>query len=241
MHRWIWTLIAISLSTTVYFTIRYGLRPKPIPVMSPTSFERREQIGIVVYKRLRQNIRNERLVLLGGGPDVEGHAEVWSGLLQAAAADQEKIVVFTRDHDSLVAWSERVEIVPYAEAELENGSLVEQVRERLANGRLVILIASTSQVSHLVDHSLSQRLDRGMGHPVLSVSSLKFAVNNEAITEMEPECLEPIAGKDTLRRLSCAAARVSRRYSKKKLAPEKIWAVMERHGLKEYLIFIHQP
>lgn len=241
MHRWIWILVAISVSTTVYFTIRYGLRPKPIPVMNPTSFERREQIGIVVYKRLRQNIRSERLVLLGGAPDVIGNAEIWSGLLQAAAADKERIVVFSPDRDLPLAPSEQVEIVPYSEEAFQNGTLVELAHERLASGRLVILIATTSQVSHLVSRSLSQQLDRKMGHPVLSVSSLKFVLDEEGINEMEPECLEPSADKDAMRRLSCAASRVSRKYSKKRLAREKIWAVMERHGLKEYLIFIHQP
>lgn len=241
MHRWIWILVAISVSTTVYFTIRYGLRPKPIPVMNPTSFERREQIGIVVYKRLRQNIRSERLVLLGGSMDVNGNAEVWSGLLQAAAADKERIVVFSPDKELPLAPSEQVEIVPYTEEAFMSGELVQQAHQRLESGRLVILIATTPQVSHLVSHSLSQQLDHKMGHPVLSVSSLKFVLDDEALSEMEPECLEPSAEKDAVRRLSCAASRVSRKYSKKKLAADKIWAVMERHGLKEYLIFIHQP
>ena len=59
MKRWIWFLVSIFISTGVYFTLRYGLRPKPIPVLNATEFNEAQQIGAVVYKRLRQEIRGE--------------------------------------------------------------------------------------------------------------------------------------------------------------------------------------
>lgn len=241
MQRWIWILVAISVSTAVYFTIRYGLRPKPIPVLNPTSFERPDQIGIVVYKRLRQNIRGERIVLLGINKELSQNLEVWLGLLRAASADKEHVVVFSALPELPIPSGENVEVVPYSEEATRSGALLDQAHERMKGGQLVVLLAPSDQVSHLVPNSLSQQTDRRVGHPVLSISSLPFVVVEPANVEFESECLEPGKELDPSLRLSCAARRVSRKFYKKKLAPEKIWAVMERHGLKEYLLFIHHP
>lgn len=241
MQRWIWIIVAILVSTGVYFTIRYGLRPKPIPVMNPTSFERLDQIGIVTYKRLRQNIRSERVVVLGLSAEVAKSSEVWMGLLEAAAAEKERVVVFPVSGQIQVPAVPNVEVIRYSEEAHKSGDLVQLAHNRMKGGQLVVVIGPTEEVSHLVKNSVTQQLERVVGHPVLSISTLRFAVSEEASTELEPHCLEPTAEKDVVRRLSCAASRVSRKYMKKKLAPDKIWAVTERHGLKEYLVFIHQP
>ncbi len=241
IHRWIWILIAIAVSTTVYFTIRYGLRPKPIPVMNPTSFERLEQIGIVTYKRLRQNIRSERVVLLGLSSDVPGNSEVWLGLLRAAAADKEKVVVFPSRADFQIGMENTFEWVPYSEEADNSGQLLELAHERMKGGHLVVILGSSNEVSHLVAGSLSQKLDRLVGHPVLSISTLPLSLDESEIRLAETECLEPSSEGNPLRRLHCAAIRSGRKFLKKKLDPEKVWAVLERHGLKEYLLFIHQP
>lgn len=241
MQRSIWIIIAILVSTGVYFTIRYGLRPKPIPVMNPTSFERLEQIGIVTYRRLRQNIRSERVVVLGSSAEVPKSSEVWLGLIEAAAAEKERVVVFPASGQIQVPSVPNVEVVKYSEEAHRSGDLVELAHNRMKSGQLVVIIGPTEEVSHLVKSSVTQQIEKAVGHPVLSISSLKFAVSEQASSELEPQCLEPGTEKDVVRRLSCAASRVSRKYMKKKLDAEKIWAVMERHGLKEYLVFIHQP
>src|SRR3954470_22627530 len=92
--RWIFFLVSMIVSTGVYFTIRYGLRPKPIPVMNATSFNQPGEIGAVIYRRLRQEIRAERVLLLGSTPELSDYDEVWTGLLKTAAADNVNVPVF---------------------------------------------------------------------------------------------------------------------------------------------------
>lgn len=222
MVRWIWIVVAFTISTSVYFVIRYGLRPKPIPVMNPTEFKSAEQIGIAVYKRLRQNLRAERVVVLGAPAGLTDDLNLWNGLINAAHADGEKILSFRGE-------------------QLRNSDFLEEVGRQVSAGNLVVIEAPTAEVSHLVSGSLSQQLEKIVRHPVLSISALPLAIEKSEYETIQTQCLDDASAQSPTERLNCAAQRVARKYLKRKLAPEKIWAVMERQGLKEYLVFVHRP
>ncbi len=220
MQRWIWVIVAVCVSTAVYFTIRYGLRPKAIPVMGATEFQDLEQIGYVLYKRLRIDIRNERLIVLGVNAPED--ASVWQGLVSAAQSDGERAVAF-------------------ADPEKDGPSFEDKVRAGIKSGQLVVVLGKTSDVSHLVEGNLPKRLEKVVGHPVFAISTVPFVVNPEDYEGLQSKCLEATEQAAPLRKLECAAQKISRKNLKKKLSPKKIWAAMEQHGMKEYLLFIHRP
>lgn len=239
MSRWLGIFLAVVISTGVYFTIRYGLRPKPIPVLNPTEFQELKQIGVTIYKRLHQNIRAERVVLLGSSEDIKDYDQVWAGLVESAIADKEKLVYFVREGMKVAADKTGAEVVKFTESQAQSGEVFQEVSKRLQRKQLVVFHAWTPEVTHLVKGSISQRIDRVIGHPVLSISSLRFAVQGAEIDSLQPQCLDATA--ESVKLLSCAAYKVARKFLKKQLNQASIWAVAERHGLKEYLVFIHQP
>jgi hypothetical protein len=223
MPRWIWIAIAFCLSTTVYFTIRYGLRPKPVPVMNPTQFETPEQIGVVVYKRLRQNVRADQLVILGSSHgEQEEDSKIWDGFAKEAAAE-----------------GGNVETIQSSEVGGDKAALFKKVDDGLKAKKLVIVRGLTPEVSHLTQNSLSRELDRQRKHPVLSISIMRLAINKADTDDLQTQCLN--TDDESGRKLDCAAQKVARKYLKRKLEADKLWAVMERHGLKEYLVFVHRP
>lgn len=241
MSRWLWIFLAVAISTGVYFTIRYGLRPKPIPVMNPTEFAQLKQIGVVLYKRLHQNIRTERIVVLGSSEEVKNYSEVWAGLVEAAMADKERLVIFVREGLAPMPSALGVEFVPFTESQVQSGELFNEVSRRLERKQLVVVHARTPEATHLVKNSLSFRLDKMIHHPVLAISTLGFAIDEADVTTLQPLCLDATPDADEFKKLKCAAYKVARKFLKKRLDTGKIWAVAERHGLKEFLVFIHQP
>ncbi|MGE4130192.1 MAG: hypothetical protein AB7F86_01065 [Bdellovibrionales bacterium] len=241
MTRWLWILVAIAVSTSVYFTIRYGLRPKPIPVLNPTKFENLQQIGIVIYNRLRQNIRAERIVLLGSSEDVKNYTEVWTGLIEAARADKENIVLVVREGMAPLPKFPGVETLTFNDQLISSSELFTEVTKRLKRKQLVILHGWTRETTHLVADSLSQRLDPVIHQPLLAISTMRLAVDQAEVDDLQPQCLDASPGANEYQKLLCASFKVARKFLKKHLDPEKIWGVMERHGLKEYLVFVHQP
>lgn len=239
MKRWIWFIVAALVSTGVYFTIRYGLRPKPIPVMNPTEFANLEQIGVVIYKRLRPDIRSERLVILGSTQDIPQDEQLWSGFLKAALADKEKMVLFMREGVPAMTQAPELESISFSDADIQSGEFLNKVKERIKSGQLIVVHGFTREVSHLVDGSLSRQLEKVAKHPVLSLSSMRFALKQEDRDSLQTQCLATESTGET--RLACAGQKVARKYVRKNLDPSKIWGVMERHGLKEYLVFVNTP
>ncbi len=223
MPRWIWIALAICVSTLVYFTIRYGLRPKPVPVINPTQFDNPEQIGIVILKRLRQNIRADMLVLVGSSNGSDEDPRVWDGFVKAAIAE-----------------GEAVENIVLSEIGPDRQELFRRIEAARKAHKLAVIRGLTPEVSHFVANSLSQQLDAQLKHPVLAISILRLAINRADADDLQTQCLNPDE-ESGHRKLDCAAQRVARKYLKRKLEADKLWAVMERHGLKEYLVFIHRP
>jgi hypothetical protein len=239
MKRWLWFLAAILISTFVYSTIRYGLRPKPIPVLNATEFENPEQIGAVVYRGLRQDIRHERLILLGSAQDVPDYAEIWRGFLKTAFADDVHPAAFFQHEGLKPSWPVDVPApILFNDAMVTSGELLKQVVAAQEAGKIVVIHGLGSEVSHFFKDSLSRKLDEAEHHPVLSLTVLRVPTSAEDIAAMQQRCLEPDAGTDGAIRTDCAKSRVAKILAKKRSAPGRSWAVMERHGLQEYLVFV---
>jgi len=241
MSRWIWILLALSISTGAYFTIRYGLRPKPIPVMNASAFANVYEIGVVTYKRLRQNVRAERVLVLGSNPEVRDAAEVWSGFLDAALADGAKLTVFTKEGIAPLNPKGKIQAIPFTQADQDSGALTDRVLARLKASQLVVVHAGTLDVTHLMPNSISHRLDKAVQHPVMSLSTMNLPLAQAQGDDLQAHCLDATPDASGAERLACAAFRAARKVKKKKLDQARIWAASERHGLKEFLVFIHQP
>lgn len=242
MKRWFWIFAAIAISTGVYFTIRYGLRPKPIPVIDPTEFSDLEQVGVVIYKRLRLDIRSERVVLLGSNTSVQDNAKIWAGLIKAAAADKEKLVLFTTPGTFPEDLAKHVESVPLDDSTPTSEALLSRLKAQLKAGRLILVHSSTREVSHFVNGSLSRQVEQIVQHPVLSLSTMRLPLTSEERERTAAACAASDGTSETGEsRLACAAQRVGRKFARKNLDPAKLWTVMERHGLKEYLVFVNLP
>lgn len=239
--RWLWLFLSLLISTGVYFTIRYGLRPKPIPVMKVTEFSSAPEIGAVIYRRLRQEIRGERVLFLGSTSELQNYADVWTGLLKTALGDGVQVSVLFQREGLMAPEGGSFEVVGFDEKHIHSGELIAQVKTRMAAGRLVVVHAATSEVTHLSKDSLTRDLDAISHRPALAISTLSLSLRPEEIEHLQAQCLS--AASDGSIHLECAEARVSKMLLKKKPATgaaEKFWAVMERHGLKEYLVFVNR-
>lgn len=240
MKRWLWVFLSILISTGFYFTIRYGLRPKPIPVLNATEFAEAPQIGAVIYKGLRQEIRFEGVLLLGSTSELQEYEEIWTGLLKTAAADQVQIsALFQHEELKVPQMHGEWETIMFNNQMIQSGKLLSLVKARIEAGKLVVIHAPSLVVSHLINDSLSRQLDQELKRPVLALSTLSLSLKPEEQNSLQVQCLS--AGEnDNSMRIECAKARVGKILLKKKMTEGKIWAVMERHGLKEYLIFVHR-
>jgi hypothetical protein len=240
MPKWIAVALALTLSLGVYFSIRYGLRPKPIPQLNPTVFENAEQIGAIAYRALRAQLHTERVVVLGSTLSVKGYESVWNGFVKAAIADRIRIdVVFQRVDLALPAALANEVIRPVTIEDLTKAEFVTEVQSAYQRGQLALIHILSTESTHLLPNTVTRKLQALPNLPVVSISMLPMAVRQEDLEQIH--CVDPNGDSSNEDRLGCAASRISRRYLRKRLPHDKWVAAIERHGLKEYLLFVSEP
>lgn len=237
-----WVALALAVSSGIYFSIRFGLRPKPIPMLNPTVFERADQIGVVAYKALRPSLRQERVLVLGSTPLISGYPEIWDGFLRAAIADGVKIdSVFERADLNLPDALKNLPIHSVSVADLASPEFIDAVKNTYQRGEMSVIQLLNLEATHLIAGTVTRRLSELPELPVVSVSLMPLAVNQEDFDKLEPHCVDPRNNNVGEARLWCEASRISRIYLRKHLTAEKWVAAIERHGFKEYLLFVSGP
>ncbi|MGE0761940.1 MAG: hypothetical protein AB7N80_01550 [Bdellovibrionales bacterium] len=233
--------LAVVVSFALYFSLKWGLKPKPIPQVNPTLFEMPEQIGAVVYRRLRPALRQEKMVVLGSAPWLKNYELIWNGFIGAARADNWKIDLLYEDPTlrpikEFSGLERKALNWPNPDIALAN-----ELKQHLQFRHLIIIHTTFNHAAHRGENSLTKELEATMHRPWTAISMLGFGVDENEITNLQPKCEDEIAPATRNDYVACAATRISRRFLRKHLAADKIWAAMDRHGLKDYFLYVHEP
>lgn len=228
----IWIPLAVLLSFAVYFVLKWGLKPKPIAQINPTRFEEPEQIGAVVYRRLRAVLRQEKLLVIGSASWINDSDKIWNGFIAAAREDGVQIArLYQEESVRPVKEFKGLPVAPL------DGAKFDRDRD---GSKLVVLHTTSLRSSHSDKNSLTRQLEQELKRPWPSITLLSLAVTGEEIEALEPPC--PIAQiQSEPHSLGCSSARISRKFLRRRYDPTALWAAMERHGLKDYLLFVHNP
>lgn len=239
MLKWLWVLIAVVLSSGIYFSIRYGLRPKPIPLMKPTHFSSLEEVGVVTFRRMFQPIRSEKVMVLGYEPSRQDSILVWQGLVKAARESGLNIQkVYYMGEEELPSYFKRFKVEPLNLGQIESLQK-ELIRSRRRNG-IFVFIVPRDEATHLMKNSFTKRLEASSLGPVLSISQLPLVLDPEKQEELSGACTE-LGKTSDQKRLQCITFKYAKSQWRRKIDPELIQGAIERYGLKEYLLFIHTP
>lgn len=227
--KWIILSLGLVVMAMMAFIVEFGLNPRPIRVLNPTQFEKLEQIGAVVYRRLRQDLRKNRVLGLGDSPWVLEPEKIWNGFLSVARADGVTVHEL-RESDHVRP------IVSLSGVKVRRGQeLAADSISKQADG----------SANWFVGHGLYSELFPFEKIPQsLQFWITRFAVDQDSLAGLQPPCpveifQSPKLNSDQI--LGCAALRTSKNYLRKKLDPQKIWAAAEKHGHSLYLIFVYEP
>jgi hypothetical protein len=239
MPKWFWILISVVISSSVYFSIRYGLRPKPISLMSPDHFASLEELGVVTFRRLYQPIRSEKIIVLGYDQQLPDAVLEWQGLIKAVVESKVRIhKVYFWEGLNLPPYFEHFETHAFTAQELPEIKK-ELISSRRKNG-LIVFLAPTEEATHLRKDSVTKRLEASVMGPVFSLSQMPLVMEPERLEKLSPSCTD-LDVEDYAHRLECVTFKYARSQSRRKMDLSKIQGAIERYGLKEYLTFIHVP
>jgi hypothetical protein len=240
MNKLYFSAMGLIFGVAVFFLLRYGVGPRPIGIMKPTEFERGEQIGAVVYRRLRQDFRNESRVVLGVQPATESHLDMISGFLRTAAAEGGAYDVLILDPRLPGPRG----IPPLQVMSFDLNKDAEQIANVLKvyhrENKRVVLVTANHFSTHLIKENPIHRLETILQKPILAISLTQLALRRDEERKLEPPCVGGAHNVQGTAPLGCAILRQSQRLYRKNLTPKaEILATMEQHGLTDYLLFIH--
>lgn len=230
-------IVALLLAVGIFYSINLLVRPKPIAKLKPTSFEKMEQIGAVAYLSLKRELRNNKLVILGSSPWVQDYEQIWSGLMLRAYGDKNFPKLLMQDP----VLKSPILIKEMEVREISETINADEVSQSSKSGELHFLHTVFSQSTSVFEESFFNRIEAATTKNILSISLVPLAVTEKELGQINPSCpIDEIAETD-LEQLGCIVKRTSKRFFRKKLDPNKVWALMEQHGSNEYLLFVHQP
>lgn len=239
MPKWFWVLLAVVISAGIYFSIRYGLRPKPIPLMKPTHFSSYEEVGVVTFRRMLQPIRSEKILVLGYDSADLDTLLVWQGLLKAARESGLRIQkVYSLGLEQLPPYFSRFSLQNLDLQHLDDTKR-ELVKLRRRYGLHIFLVPS-EMATHLRKDSMTKKLEASALGPVFSLTILPLVLDPEKQEELSSSCTD-LDGEDYISRLNCITFKYAKSQWRKKIDSSKMQAAIERYGLKEYLLFLHRP
>lgn len=241
MQKWLWIIGFLLVVSGLGLSIRFGLKPKPVALINPTQVDIYEEAGVIAYRRLRQNLKEERVWVLGSNPLISAYPQIWNGFIAAARNDDTPV-------DVLYTQRELKDLRDFTGVETKSisldediDSLINEIKEHIYNKKRVLVQTVLNESSHMIEGAFIYKLESALERPVISFNLLPMAVNREEMDVLQPTCPEGLSVLEGLDPLGCAAANISRKFLRKRLSAKKLWVAMEKHGLKEVLLFIHQP
>lgn len=229
-----WTLLGASLVVTagLFLALKYGVAPRPIPLIKPSEVSSLEEAGVLVYRRMRQNIRESQVILAGSLPIFADYPEFWQGFVLAAREDKAGIEkIFTTTDLNLFKESQLFSKTFMSLEEMQN-----MVGSSMALTRRTLFYVPSTESSHVNGQSLSKLFDKKRVNKV-SITLHKFHTNknNHSFEKLNCENKK----NSFLHRLDCLGRGVTIYGSRKKLNAKKSYVALYRYGLSDYVAFWH--
>src|SRR5690606_29875969 len=79
-------LPVLAVGFVVWAVAKWGLNPRPVPIMDPSFFDAPEELGVVLYRRFFVEVEETPVLLWGVEPQTRQHLEVVAGFVKAAKA-----------------------------------------------------------------------------------------------------------------------------------------------------------
>lgn len=234
-----WLGAAIVLALGIYLSMQVSVQQQSISKIQFSQYSNAEEFGKEAFEKLKLEVRESPVVLLGVTPNKIEDMEFWRGFLEA---NQEKGLKY----DVIVVEP----MLPYVELFDSNMRIdikeemlrfVEGIKKAREEGLRVAAIVPNIYSSQLIKKNPVSRLIEEYKLDVTSFSVTKFPVTVEQEESFDPKCVfeegKDIAGTGGF---GCMIISVAKKTYRKKFEDNKYSGLMEQVGPKDYLILLNR-
>lgn len=235
------TLLALAIGLSVAAVYTLGIRPRPIAEIDPSVVQSPERIGQVVHQYALPKIKTEKVVVVGVDPSVPDYAAIWDGFVAEARAKNEAYTtaLIQTGLNAKGFSGLKTEEMDFSR---QFDQLVERIKQSPQNERLFIFGMDLISAHRLGADAYIQRLENALQTKLYSFTLLPYAVSKAGLDRFDFGC-DSEGRKEFFgpHYLDCASLAVSKKFFKKKKKDDERVMVLERHGVTDYLVFVHTP
>ncbi|KYG70548.1 hypothetical protein [Bdellovibrio bacteriovorus] len=234
-----WACATAVIALGIYFAMNFSIQPQSIPKIKFSQVTTPEELGKGVYERLRLEIKEAPVVLLGVTPNQIEDMELLRGFFEAnqeAGSKYDVIVV-----EPMLPYVELFNSNMRVDIKNEMDRFVDGVKTAREQGLRVAAIVPNIYSSQLLKKNPANRLKEEYKLDVVSFSITKFPVTRQQEESFEPKCVieegKDLAGTGPL---GCMIQNIARKTYRKKFEDNKFSGMMEQTGAKDYIILFNR-
>ena len=249
MIKWYFSFLAIVIICLVTLIIKFGLNPRPKPIIKPSNFFEFEVIGQTIYRQLHKDIHLFNLVAFGINQNV--NLDVVTGLLDTSKKYGHPFQTVLILNHLKSEWQKKIKntsLPDYLRIEYLNDknyqSVLEFLKKQQTSLQKTLIIANPEDVFHLEGQSLVQFLESDLSLSILSFIHVGCALELKKIKEFQALCRRQTQKTSSFSHLSCLAYQKSawlKKLKTEKIDKNKNIVFLEQYGLLDYIYFTYLP
>lgn len=230
---------AAVIGLGIFFSMNFKIQERAIPKIKFSQVDTPEVLGKGVFERLRLEIQNAPVVLLGVTPGNVEDMELWRGFFEANNQPGSKYDIIVGD--PRLPYLELFHEIVHMDIQEDLGRFVEGLNKAKAEGKRMAVIVPYLYASKLIKKNPANRLKDEFQIETTSFSVVKFPATREQEQSFEPKC-ELEAGRDLAGtgHLGCLLMEVARKTYRKKIEAGKYSGMMEMTGTNDYIVLLNR-
>ncbi len=245
--KWIWIVIAGVVAGLALVLVKMGaVAPKSLPLIKPTQFHQAGDIGKNTYRRLRQEIGQQKILIFGIATENLRHSQALEGFLAEAASEDRPFVEVWCEKGVLPdEQSTKLKCLSFEMNDPTNAGtskLLKQLdispafeSDGRVTGGTILLIVPQLYSTHLLPINPIKSWEESIGQKLMSITLAGMAVRFEQMGKLDPICLGSERDQHGVMDLGCTMRRYSQNMIRKPWPAGTLVYQLLLEGEKDYL------
>lgn len=238
------TIVAI-MGLGLFLTFKFGYKPAPVAVMEPTHFAQAEDIGVSLYREVREPLERSGAVVFGVPPQPEWNQKILRGFMKAAADEGRPFEVLLAEPEMPA-----LDLSDFPEIEVKrvpmNTRMAAEFADALqsakaAGRRTLVYTASLFSTPLLVGNPLT-RFEKITGENLFTITAAPLALRHDQEFLIDPPCVGSERDMAGTAPLGCEILSTGRALYKQSIAQDRFVAYLKKDATRDdYLLLVSYP
>lgn len=215
--------------------------PTATELIEPTQFSSQKEIGHVVFEKLKEKLKAQKIIAIGIPPQPEVYQDVVLGFLEKLSEKEPKLIVLKEPKWPLLPPEMKIENYDFVFSDEDLKVEAETVQRALDSGHMIVIYSVNIFTSHLILNNPINRFEQSLKREIPSLTIGQLTLRHSGEHRNDPKCVGSMRDSQGLYDLGCAQLANSRKHYKKLLPIDKLMGSLVDQSENDYLVQVYIP